>query len=167
MSFVVGVGLDVVSKSSNVRVDTGVSLNSASVSPGYNTNLLAVDGDGTTRVTLAGVLAGFTSADHAGGHIAIIGFVAGGTVDDGYIDSLEVGGKAATTRGEGSPSGNLSGLASGGFSSAEGNGGLRGGESEGSGELEHGHVVVEVALSESGVLSDGGDLGDGTTRFEF
>jgi len=72
---------------SNVRVYSRVSLFGASVSPRDDTDLNTIDGDGTTRVSLAGVFSFFTGADHTCGDLDVIA-VSGSTF--GMINNWDI-----------------------------------------------------------------------------
>jgi hypothetical protein len=98
------VALDEVEESTDVAVDTGVAGLGAALAPGDDTDKGAggVVADGTTRVTLAGVLATLieASAEHGVGDLAgAVGRVARVAADDGDGDLEEVLGDAAALGG--------------------------------------------------------------------
>lgn len=163
--FIVRVLVDVTSKSSNIGVNTGISLLSASVAPRNDSSLSATDGQRATGVSLAGVSASGTSADHSSGNITAVGTVACSAGDDRNWHGLQISGKAASLGGS-APSGDLSGVTWSGFLRSESGGLLVAVQAQRGRQLEDRDVVIEVALSEAGVLRDGRNLSWGSTALE-
>lgn len=153
---------DPVNEGANVGVDAVESGTGAALTPGDNTDEGAVNDEGTTRVTLAGVLATLleAGADHVLGDAATVGGVAGLAVHDGDGDLLELGGAAAALL-EGTPSGDDGLRASGGVGAGRGESDVGDAVAlgDGVGELPDGNVVVVGIGIVVGVVDDLGDLG--------
>lgn len=154
--------LDVAAESTNVGVDSSVSWASAAVTPGNNTDKLAVGNKWATRVTLASVFASLwdTSADHpvgdGAGSVLVIAILAADNLDG---DRLKLVGNVATFV-EGAPAGadNIGSSSWVATVRRQTNRLGSGAKFDFSGEFQNGDIVIDIPAAVLWVLVDLGDL---------
>jgi len=150
-------------ESSNIGIDTGVVTGSASVSPGDDTNKDSTGDQRATGVTLAGILAAGSSADHGAldlATVAVAGGCAPALADDVHVDVLQLGGNGAGSGGLGAPAGDGGSSAVGGVGASQTDGLYGGAEAQGAAQLDDGDVVDHGVGVVSFVVPEVGYLGD-------
>jgi len=99
--------IDPVNEMAGLGIDTRVSSFGTAIAPGDNTAVNSITGHWATRVTLAGVLAFLTGADHlVGKQVLTIGILAISIRDERDLDELEDVWQREVAAVEGAPTGN-------------------------------------------------------------
>jgi len=108
-AYFLGIANNPGAEGSNIGIDTGVVGVSASVSPGDNTDEDSTGDQWATGVTLAGILAAGSSANHGAADLATVSVGGGSTLalaNDVHVHVLQLGGDGAGSGRLGTPTGN-------------------------------------------------------------
>jgi len=143
-AYFLGIANNPGAEGSNIGIDTGVVGVSASVSPGDNTDEDSAGDQWATGVTLAGILAAGSSADHGAADLATVSVGGGSTLalaNDVHVHVLQLGGDGAGSVGESAPSGDGGRSAVGGVGASQTDGLDGGAEGQGAVDLDDGNVV--------------------------